>query len=329
MYDRQGFEPPPLTPDVTESQQAHTSDTAVRLVTYAVAAALVLLVGLWWHSQEDGGFGISGDLFDRSAESDRDPPLPTDEETGTAAAGLEPDGESIAMTPHGLDEWQQGNEALAEPTVADPASGAEADVASAATEPTNPRESFPSEEPTAAAPAGDAATGDLASTDAAAAQSRPSRNEEPAVTAPVEESTPGQMDAVVPAPSDPGVTQSTETSATQESTAETEADSTVGADPGTETSTGDTAGDDARAPDEAAGSECRRRFGRQRLDPRCRLRDGAVRARPGVRARNRGSRSTTAGAPACSSVSCRPAGCSDSTGRNRSTSCSDSARTFG
>ena len=68
MYNRQGFEPPPLTNEVTESTQAHTSDTPVRLVTYAVAVVLVLLVGLWWHSQEDGGFAIGGDLFDWSPD---------------------------------------------------------------------------------------------------------------------------------------------------------------------------------------------------------------------------------------------------------------------
>ena len=81
---------------------------------------LVLLVGLWWHSQEDGGFGISGDLFDRSPESDRDPSLPADEESGTAAAGGDADGESIATTPDGPDALQQGIEPLAAPPVVDP-----------------------------------------------------------------------------------------------------------------------------------------------------------------------------------------------------------------
>ena len=80
MYDRQGFEPPPLTTDVNESTQAHTSDTAVRIVTYAVAVALALLVGLWWHSQEDGGFGVAGDLFEQSPDAGEDPSLPATEE---------------------------------------------------------------------------------------------------------------------------------------------------------------------------------------------------------------------------------------------------------
>ena len=72
MYNRRGFEPPPLATGVSESSQAHTSDTAVRVVTYAVAAVLVVLVALWWHSQEGGGFGIGigVDLFDWSSDPD-------------------------------------------------------------------------------------------------------------------------------------------------------------------------------------------------------------------------------------------------------------------
>ena len=103
MYNRQGFEPPPLTSDVTESKQAHTSDAVVRLVTYAVAAVLLVLVGLWWHSQEDGGFGISGELFGRSADSGQDP-------TGTGAVDGEAGGESIAMAPGRVEALPQGDE---------------------------------------------------------------------------------------------------------------------------------------------------------------------------------------------------------------------------
>ena len=278
MYDRQGYEPPPLSPDVTEPQQAHTSDTAVRVVTYAVAAVLLLLVGLWWHSQEDGGFGISGDLFDRSPGSDRDPSPPADEESGTVAAGGDADGESIATTPDGPDALQQGIEPLAAPPAVDPASGAEEEDATVATESIEPNESSPNEEPTVTLLAGAPASDDAASTDAApadaaagdetgvATRSEPTRNDESAVTAPVEESAPGRTDTVVTAPAeaaDPGATEERETSATRDSTAETgaeagvdsEADSTAGAVVGTETSTSDTDGEDARGPEGTAGAE--------------------------------------------------------------------------
>ena len=86
MYDRRGFEPPPLAPDVVDSHQAHTSDVPVRLVTYAVAAVLAVLVGLWWNSQEDGGFGIGADLFDWSSDPAQTPSLPAAEAPGTAPA---------------------------------------------------------------------------------------------------------------------------------------------------------------------------------------------------------------------------------------------------
>ena len=108
MYDRQGFEPPPLTNEVTESTQAHTSDTAVRLVTYAVAVVLALLVGLWWHSQEDGGFGITGDLFDWSPDSGRDPLRVAAVEPGTAPVDGDAGGESVAMVSHPAHELAQG-----------------------------------------------------------------------------------------------------------------------------------------------------------------------------------------------------------------------------
>ena len=97
LYDRRGFEPPPLAMGVSESSQAHTSDTAVRLVTYAVAAVLVVLVALWWHSQEDGGFGIDGDLLDWSSdpESEVDPESEADSSLAFAdAPGAKASGES-------------------------------------------------------------------------------------------------------------------------------------------------------------------------------------------------------------------------------------------
>ena len=244
MYDRQGFEPPPLAPDVTESQQAHTSDTAVRLVTYAVAAVLVVLVGLWWHSQEDGGFGISGDLFDGSSESDRDPSLPADEGAGTAAIGGESDRPVIGMAPDGPDGPRRESGTAAVPPATDSAPGTEAVDATVAMEPTEPSESSPSEESVVATVTADTASGDVASTDSAAGEAAPaeiatggaidaaatgapSRNEEPAVTAPVEESTPGRMDTVVPATAEsagPEATEDGDTSGTQGSPVEADAD---------------------------------------------------------------------------------------------------------
>ena len=134
MYNRRGFEPPPLATGVSESSQAHTSDTAVRVVTYAVAAVLVVLVALWWHSQEGGGFGIGigVDLFDWSSDpdseadpnsasesdpdSDSDSSLAFADAPGTAAfgepAGSTRDGEPLAPSTRqdtGLDDGTAGS----------------------------------------------------------------------------------------------------------------------------------------------------------------------------------------------------------------------------
>ena len=96
MYDRHGFKPPPLGSEISETAQAHTSDIVVRIVTYAVAAVLVLLVGLWWHSQEDGGFGISADLFSGSSVPATDSPDGIDEALETAPSAGETSPESVA-----------------------------------------------------------------------------------------------------------------------------------------------------------------------------------------------------------------------------------------
>ena len=104
IYDSRGFEPPPLATGVAGSSQAHTSDTAVRLVTFAVAAVLVVLVALWWHSQEGGGFGISGDLFDWSSDPDPDPDSDSDSDSSLAfadAPGAEAFGEPAESTRDG------------------------------------------------------------------------------------------------------------------------------------------------------------------------------------------------------------------------------------
>ena len=177
MYDRQGFEPPPLNKDATESTQAHTSDIPVRLVTYAVAVVLALLVGLWWHSQEDGGFGLGGDLFDWLPDAGRDPSLLTAEESGTPPEEADADETSVAMAsdptkelprdddstggPH-VGEADTGDPALANTTPA----GAGAEGASVAM-PSLPPGTTPGDgESSPTTPAGDTAPGEGATAEA-------------------------------------------------------------------------------------------------------------------------------------------------------------------
>ena len=132
MYDRQGFEPPPLTNEVTDPPQADTSDTPVRLVTYAVAVVLALLVGLWWHSQDDGGFGISGDLFGWLPDADRDPSLPTGEGSVTPPAEEGAGEVSVAVASDPTDETPQDDDPTGRPRVGEGFSG---DLASEETAP--------------------------------------------------------------------------------------------------------------------------------------------------------------------------------------------------
>ena len=277
MYDRQGFEPPPLTSDVTESKQAHTSDAVVRLATFAVAAVLVVLVGLWWHSQEGGGFGISGDLFDWSGDSGQDPTA-TDE-TGAGPVDGEAGDESIAMETDGLEGLPQGDDYVP-PSPADAAVPSDLDTAgttpddsgaesgSGETAPPEPGGSSRDEEVPDTAPAADAATGDTASAQAAQDDTtadgasdapaplqpgEPSRDEGSAVTSPVEdvagagdeagtERTEGGGDAPAPEGSD-GTNSADETAgaplpaAPESEAAGTTADTGAGASTESETAT--------------------------------------------------------------------------------------------
>ena len=252
MFDRQGFEPPPLAPDVTESHQAHTSDTAVRLVTYAVAAVLVVLVALWWHSQEDGGFGVSGDLFDWSAESDLDSSLPAEQIAGTETIVDENDQQTTGTASDGADPFQQGMEPPEAP------SSAGVENAAVTAESVEPNEASRNEEPPVTADTGDPipGAGSAAETEsaetvaeeqpgaAAPAPSELSPNEEPAVTAPVEESAPDPVGTAAPVSTEADtteVTQIQEATGTQDASADSDAD--------TETDAGDASGDDAEAPE--------------------------------------------------------------------------------
>ena len=234
MYDRRGFEPPPLAPDVVETKQAHTSDTVVRIVTYSVAAALVLLVGLWWHSQEGLGFGIGGDLFDWPPDASPNPSSPAVEAPATATFDEEAGGGSIGVAPGRTDELPPDGDFLATfpaegtapggtATDESPPATGEAGGGSIVATPLPPGAFSQDEEAPVAAPTEDPVPGgaalaanapsrdeeapvaapaeDLASGGAALAANAPSRDEEAPVAAPAEDPAPGAAALAANAPS--------------------------------------------------------------------------------------------------------------------------------
>jgi len=121
MYDRQGFGPPPLAPDGSETKQAHTSDLPVRLATYAVGAVLVLLVGLWWRSQGDAGFDVGDALLGWWSDAVIEPLFPGAgaPAPATAPAGDDAGGGSVATAPDRIGEPLRRNE----PPASSPAGG--------------------------------------------------------------------------------------------------------------------------------------------------------------------------------------------------------------
>ena len=90
-YERLGFTPPAINPDPVETSQAHTSDLIFRLATFAIGAGLVVLVVLWWNSQDFGVPGIDGVLIGWSSDSDQDLPLPEGQGPSGPADSDEPD----------------------------------------------------------------------------------------------------------------------------------------------------------------------------------------------------------------------------------------------
>ena len=235
MYDRRGFEPPPLDADVVGTPQTPISDTAIRLVTYAVAALLVLLVGLWWHSQGYGGLGIVGDLFDRSPDASSDRSLPAAEEAvaGTATIDGEAGGGPVAVAPGRTDELPRGDG----PPALSPTEGA-APGGITASEP-------------------DPATGETGSGSIAAAPLRPgaaSEATESPIPPPTEDvAAPAGIAADASAPAETAVSGAMtdrESLATRESQSRTEAEAeaapAIGADAGARS--GEADGGDAPAP---------------------------------------------------------------------------------
>ena len=129
MYDRQGFDPPPLDSDAVDTmKQAHTFDIPVRLVSYAVGGVLVLLVGLWWQSQEGVGFDIGADLLGRWPDPVPETSLPSAGAPRPAPDGEEAGDDSIAMAPgRGGEALQSGGSPAPSPGE-DIASGIPADA---------------------------------------------------------------------------------------------------------------------------------------------------------------------------------------------------------
>ena len=91
LYERHGFTPPAINPDPVETSQAHTSDLVFRLATFAIGAGLVVLVVLWWNSQDFGVPVIDGDLIGWSSDTAQDLPLPEGQGRSGPADGDEPD----------------------------------------------------------------------------------------------------------------------------------------------------------------------------------------------------------------------------------------------
>ena len=98
-YSRNDFAPPPLVPNISKREEIKSTDFPVRLVTYAIAGALIIFVAIWWQNQQSS-------LVRRDAET-AFAPLTTDGPTESPDVAIaeplqdatpEPDGEDGVIT---------------------------------------------------------------------------------------------------------------------------------------------------------------------------------------------------------------------------------------
>lgn len=79
-FEQRDFAPPSLVADIAVRSQIRSGDFPIRIVTYIVVAALVVLVVLWWRSQDFAPMRSDAGIGDDAAVSGEEP----------AAAALEP-----------------------------------------------------------------------------------------------------------------------------------------------------------------------------------------------------------------------------------------------
>ena len=111
-YSQNDFAPPPLVPDISKREEIKSTDFPVRLVTYAIAGALIIFVAIWWQNQQSSpvsrdaetafapvttdGQTDSSDLA--LAEPLQDPPPETGSEDGVITQTADETGE-MGVTP--------------------------------------------------------------------------------------------------------------------------------------------------------------------------------------------------------------------------------------
>ena len=53
-YNSHEFEPPPLVRDIARGEEVRSTDFPFQMATYGIVAVVVILVAIWWQSQEPG-----------------------------------------------------------------------------------------------------------------------------------------------------------------------------------------------------------------------------------------------------------------------------------
>ena len=78
-FEQRDFAPPSLVADLSVRSQVRSGDFPFRLVTYVVVAALVLLVVLWWRSQDFPSVSFDALPLGEPEVSEAEPAMPEDD----------------------------------------------------------------------------------------------------------------------------------------------------------------------------------------------------------------------------------------------------------
>ena len=102
-FERREFAPPSLVADISVRSQMRSGDFSFRIVTYIVVAALIVLVVLWWKSQDFAPVSFDVIPGGDPQVSETDSALPVDDTIEPEPESLSPAGEPAAPEPEGTE----------------------------------------------------------------------------------------------------------------------------------------------------------------------------------------------------------------------------------
>jgi cytoskeleton protein RodZ len=126
-YDREGFRPPDLVPDIAEAPESNATDFPISLVTWTIVLVLAALVVLWWNSNNQefsdliGPVSVTGTVSSPVPDNGESPTTSTPKLAANALSQAASGPTTAAPAPERTKEPMRGDAGV--PLVAGPAGG--------------------------------------------------------------------------------------------------------------------------------------------------------------------------------------------------------------